>query len=345
MDDGSQTTAIRENALVTLPRQTLSCARNQTVVVERRRRRILLASKPSSPGAMSYSMVTIEDVEVVRTTTVHSRDDAVESTPVVQPRPEECDTDLKKAAEVSPKAPAMNGRARFINSSRRQKLYHYLPNGPARRSRYNVPPKEHKTPATPFIPPTTHVIHPSERDGEGQKNLDSNYPRQPSPSPSSFTSSCDTAPSVQLPPPTEQGSPAQFSNPYASSPYPYPSLLRVDLEPSGSSHSYTPPYTYTPNSKETYSIPSPSQHNGPADLEETPMPSFPSHFDFEQYSSGSGSGGGYPETHSFPSLEPETDLESPSPTSETMDPREGLGSREYELRELRDFWKEFYGES
>ncbi|KAF9258477.1 hypothetical protein L218DRAFT_990517 [Marasmius fiardii PR-910] len=304
MDDPSQFPSSHENSVVTIPNQTLSRSRNQTVVVERRRRRILLASKPGS--SMPYRMVAVEDVEVVRTTTVHPSDVTESTVDHAESRNDEYEAD-KKPSDVSSKTRTTTGRARYINSFQPHH-YHYLPNGPARRSRYNVPPKQQfKPPPTSFMTPTTHVIHPREGDDDAQNNY--NYHRQTSPSPLPYSSTRDTAPDVHDSHPGEQGGSSSYSSSASSPPASHSrSRSQFDLKTPGSC------------SSDTYPL---SVYSANQVAESTSQP-FHSRFELHH--------------HHPPGLGPPV-----VDNSTTTNSRVGLGSREHELMELREFWKEFYG--
>ncbi|KAK1232148.1 hypothetical protein PQX77_004719 [Marasmius sp. AFHP31] len=314
----------------------------RTLVVERRRRLLVAhpnsrsesASSSSVPNSestsgMSLSMISVKDVRLVKISEPHSCHRCGDHPPGSHASAERNASqrnDIRTGFQVR----GMKGR--YFNNSPNQRNYHYLPNGPARRSRYDAPGahrhEEHKSGQVPTSS-TSFTLHrapsssSSSASSSGTESTDSSYSsasegwRPPVSIPSHLRSGCSEnpycqphstrpSPTIQIPtgtkPQAEASSAPTFSKPQIASSYSRFDCHMSDLESESGD----------------------SDTQSDIDVKEEPMD-----IDLSTFPLASSKVDGVLSPTGSPSS-PTTPLSPESPS---------LGSRERELRDLQQFWR------
>ncbi|KAL0570582.1 hypothetical protein V5O48_011378 [Marasmius crinis-equi] len=312
-------------------------ASTRTLVVERRRRLLVAHPNPRCPSTsssstsnpesessgMSLSVVSVKDVRVLKISQPHSchrcgdhpagSHASAERTAIQR-------NNVRTGFQVK-------GRGRYINNSPNQRNYHYLPNGPARRSRYNVPGAgQHEDLKGPAVPShTSFTLHRSPSSSSSSSSSRATSTESP------YTSASEEwSPPASVPPHLRS---ACSQNPY-SEPIPAKPSIRISTDTDTITSMSTPQIAYQkPQTASSYSRfdchfsdvdsdSGDSDTRSEVDVKEEPMEVDLHDIPLATSKAAATSLMGSP-------ISPSSSLSPESPT---------LGSRERELRELREFW-------
>lgn len=316
----------------------------RTLVFERRRRLLVAhpnsrsesassssTSNPESTSGMSLSMISVKDVRVVKISEPHHCHRCGDHAPG---RHASAERHAIQRNDVRTGFQVRGMKGRYFNNSPTQRNYHYLPNGPARRSRYDAPVSgrcdEYKSGPVPASS-TSFTLHrapssSSSSSSSGTESTESPYSsasegwRPPVSIPSHLRSGCSENPYSQSAPP-------QASKPTPTIVIPN----EAKPEPRGPTPTFSTPQIASSYSRfdchmsdlESECGDSDSDTRSDIEVKEEPMD-----IDLSTIPSATTSkvGDNVTETPSSPT----TPLSPESPS---------LGSRERELRDLQAFWR------